>query len=121
MYYFSRVPPGKHRAPGAYHGSEIAYVFDNLKVAPFAGGDPVPWEDTDRKLAEVMSSYWVNFAVTGDPNGKGLLKWPAYHMKDDEAMGFGNEIEVKPVPNKPALDFLDRYFEHLRQSPPVAQ
>ncbi len=122
LYYFTRVPPGKHRVPGAYHGSEIAYVFDNLKVAPFvAGGDPTPWEDVDHKLADAMSSYWVNFATTGDPNGKGLLKWPAYKAKDDVAMGFGDEIQVKPLPHAQALDFLDKYYEHQRQSPATEQ
>jgi para-nitrobenzyl esterase len=123
LYYFSRVPPGKHRVPGAYHGAEIAYVFDNLKVAPFAAGGEtpsVPWEDADRKLAQAMSSYWVNFAATGDPNGKGMLKWPAYRAKDDVAMGFGDDIQVKPLPHKEALDFLDRYFDRLRQSPSQA-
>jgi para-nitrobenzyl esterase len=118
VYYFSRVPPGKHRAPGAYHGSEIAYVFDNLQVAPFAStGEATPWQDQDRKLAEAMSSYWVNFATKGDPNGAALLKWPAYKTKDDLAMGFGDEIKVEPVPHKAALDFLDRYVDHERQAP----
>lgn len=118
MYYFSRVPPGKNRVKGAYHGSEIAYVFGNLKIAPFAGSsdEPRPWQEQDHKLSEAMSSYWVNFASTGDPNGKGLPKWPAYHAKDDVLMGFGDTIEVKPVPNKPALDFLDAYFEKQRQT-----
>jgi para-nitrobenzyl esterase len=118
MYYFSRVPPGKNRVKGAYHGSEIAYVFGNLKIAPFAGSsdEPRPWQEQDHKLSEAMSSYWVNFATTGDPNGKGLPKWPAYHAKDDVLMGFGDTIEVKPVPNKPALDFLDAYFEKQRQT-----
>ena len=36
VYYFSRVPPGPMGAKlGAYHASEIAYVFDNVKS--FAG------------------------------------------------------------------------------------
>ena len=118
MYFFSRVPPGQNRAKGAYHGSEIAYVFGNLEVAPFAvsAGGPRPWQDIDRKLADTMSSYWVNFATTGDPNGKGLPKWPVYHAKDDMLMSFGDSIEVKPVPNKAALDFLDGYFDRQRQS-----
>ena len=119
MYFFSRVPPGQNRAKGAYHGAEIPYVFGNLQVAPFAimpNGEARPWQDVDRKLADAMSSYWVNFATTGDPNVKGLLKWPVYRAKDDMLMGLGDTIEVKPVPNKAALDFLDGYFERLRQS-----
>src|SRR5579883_448639 len=119
VYYFSRVPPGPSRVKGAYHGSEIPYVFDNLIVAPFAVGpseQPRPWTDIDHKLADTMSSYWVNLATTGDPNGRGLPKWPAYKAKDDQAMGFGDKIEPMPVPHKAALDFLDEYFERQRQS-----
>jgi para-nitrobenzyl esterase len=58
-----------------------------------------------------MSSYWVNFAATGDPNGRGLPHWPAYEEKTDTAIEFGNTIELHPGLNKPALDFLDKYFE----------
>jgi para-nitrobenzyl esterase len=65
-----------------------------------------------------MSSYWVNFATTGDPNGKNLPKWPAFKpVKGEVVMSFGNTTEVKPVPNKAGLDFLDTYFEELRQAP----
>ena len=119
MYYFNHVPPGKNRAHGAYHGSEIPYAFGNLQIAPFAvnGNSETPvFSDVDRNLANTMSSYWVNFATTGDPNGKGLPKWPAYRAKDDVVMGLGDKIAVEPLPNKPALDFLDVYFEHQRQT-----
>ena len=65
LYYFDRVPPGPDSGRyGAFHASEIAYVFENLLP-------PRPWQDMDRQLSEAtMSSYWVNFAATGDPNGK---------------------------------------------------
>lgn len=103
LYFFTRVPPGpnadKYRA---YHASEIQYVFGNLNPNR-------PWEDTDRKVSEAMSSYWVNFATTGNPNGKGLLKWPSYEAKSDPSMVFGDSIEIQHDVNKAGLDFFDRF------------
>ena len=100
LYYFDRVPPGPDSGRyGAFHASEIAYVFENLLP-------PRPWEDTDRKLSEAVSSYWVNFATTGNPNGKGLPAWPVYDEKKDLALGLGDEIVPVPVPHKAALDFI---------------
>jgi para-nitrobenzyl esterase len=108
LYYFSRVGPSAiNRRLGAYHASEIRYVFDNLQNTPA--------EDTDREVARVMSSYWMRFATKGDPNQKGLPHWPSYTEKDDTAMLFGDHIQTTEVPNKKGLDFLDMWFEKQRQ------
>ena len=105
LYYFSRVPPGRNsELLGAYHSAEIAYAFHNLGITNR------PWEEADRKLADVMSSYWVNFATTGDPNGKGLPAWPVYDGRSERAMGLGNRIEPMDIPHKAALDFFDGWF-----------
>jgi para-nitrobenzyl esterase len=121
MYYFSHVPAPPQAVKGAYHGSEIPYAFGNLIVAPFAvrGATQTPaWTDYDKKLADEMSSYWVNFATTGDPNGKNLPKWPAFKaVKNEVVMSLGDTVEAKPVPNKAQLDFLDKYFEAQRAVP----
>jgi para-nitrobenzyl esterase len=61
-----------------------------------------------------MSSYWVNFATTGDPNGKDLPKWPVYQEKSDLALELGNEIRPIPELHKAELDFLDSHFQALR-------
>jgi para-nitrobenzyl esterase len=109
LYYFSRVPPGAASATlGAYHAAEIAYVFHNLHLGTR------PYEDADRKLSDLMSSYWVNFAATGDPNGKDLPKWPVYGEKTDVALELGNEIKPLAGLHKTELDFLDSYFQPLR-------
>ncbi len=108
LYYFSRVPPDPvGKKLGAYHASEIRYVFDNLQN--------VQAEDIDREIARMMSTYWVNFATKGDPNGRSLLKWPPYLEKTDVAMRFGDHMETTQVPNKEGLDFVDAYLEKQRK------
>ena len=74
----------------------------------------MPWTDADRKLADQVSSYWVNFATTGDPNGKGLPAWPPFDPKDERALGIGDTIAPVPIPSAAALDFLDVSFMKTR-------
>jgi para-nitrobenzyl esterase len=109
LYYFSRRPPGP-QSPRlrAFHASEIAYVFGTF-VWPF------PWEETDKKLSDAMTSYWVNFAATGNPNSGNLTKWPVYNAKDDQALEFGDQIAARSEVNKAGLDFFDGYYQSLAE------
>lgn len=125
LYYFSRVPPGPDAATrGAFHTAEIAYVFNNVNgksgyVEPFFRTNDMaqrPWQDQDRKLADAMSSYWVAFATTGDPNHKGLPKWPVYRTSDNLVMGLGDQIAVEQLPHNEALDFMDAFFDRMRKA-----
>jgi para-nitrobenzyl esterase len=59
---------------GARHAGEIEYVFGALKLSL----PNVPWEAADRTLSEAMTTYWANFARTGNPSGSGLPEWPRY-------------------------------------------
>lgn len=108
LYYFSRVPPGpQSKRLGTFHAAELAYVFGNF-VWPF------PWEDADKKLSDAMTSYWVNFATGGDPNGNSLVKWPTYNPGADRLLELGDQISARSGVNKAGLDFFDKYEQSLR-------
>ena len=88
-YYFERaIPWPEHPEFGAFHSGELPYVFDNQRLLNR------PWTDADRKLASVVSSYWVNFASLGDPNGNrsGLPKWLPYKPGSRTFMVLGETV-----------------------------
>jgi para-nitrobenzyl esterase len=104
LYYWTHAPPGRnHDITGAAHGSEVAYVY-NRQSANAA------WTDEDRKIADMMSSYWVNFARTGNPNGSGLPRWAPYNPKVGQAMELGDHFAPVPLPDKAKADFWRRFY-----------
>jgi len=108
LYFFTRVPPTVEGRPsrGATHTVELFYMFNNLLPG-------TPWTDVDKKLADTMSSYWVNFAATGNPNGKGLPEWPVYKEKADQAMILGDTVSVGTGIQPAMLAFYDSYYKTL--------
>jgi para-nitrobenzyl esterase len=56
------------------HTLEIPLVFDTVERArPLLGPGPDP-----QVLADQMSSAWIAFARTGNPNNAAIPDWPAY-------------------------------------------
>lgn len=88
VYRFSYVAtPLRSKFAGAYHSSEIPYVFDTIGESSWGNMGKGLTVD-DFKIAAQMNSYWVNFAKTGNPNGPGLPQWPKFTASGDGLMDF---------------------------------
>ena len=79
-YQFTRVNGEGRRGSGAFHGSEVPYVFGTMSVAPLGFGPlrPGTYDYGDVLLSNAMQNAWVSFARTGDPSGGGIQSWPLY-------------------------------------------
>ncbi len=103
MYQFSHVPPDKPDFPnyGAFHTSEVPYALHTLHTWVR------PWQQLDRDLENIMSSYWVNFAKTGNPNGANLPEWKSYDKQTGNILELGDKVELKAALFKKEFDFLE--------------
>ena len=103
LYFFSYVGERRRgQAPGARHGAEIPFVFDQFPAAIGLLGTA-----EDRRMAETVSAYWVQFAKTGDPNRAELPEWPAYTASTDRLLELGAPITVRPHFRAERLNLVD--------------
>jgi para-nitrobenzyl esterase len=86
LYNFSRaipIPILQTLGLGAFHGSEIVYVFGSITP-------PTP---DDAALGQTMRGYWSRFARAGNPNGRGAARWPRYRDRSDKRL----DLDVQPA------------------------
>ena len=101
---FSQDP----RRKGVAHADDIMYLNNEFLSQP----DKYPHEAA---VAEILQQYWVNFAKTGNPNGKGLPYWPTFDESKPTTMQFSNGASLIMVPNRDKLDFVDRFYKAKRE------
>lgn len=102
-YVFDRVSPGTDSQRwGAFHSSEIPFVFETLGAAPERG-----FTSEDQAFSRQVAAYWVNFVKTGDPNGAGLPHWPALRLDDPKVMRLGSPMAPTPLLEPAKLRLID--------------
>ncbi|MBL8549264.1 MAG: carboxylesterase family protein [Hyphomonadaceae bacterium] len=111
LYHWEQQPPASEVMPaGPIHAAEIVYVFQNFDRMRRE------WTETDRRIGRTMAEYWINFARTGDPNGRGLPRWPVYNARSPKVMNFAPMTGSARAPREAAYQLIDAYF--ARRRPP---
>ncbi|HEX5154370.1 MAG TPA: carboxylesterase family protein [Parafilimonas sp.] len=112
VYQFGYVPVTMRNFAkyGAGHGSEISFVFNTLNARWGNPGEATPQE---KELANIMNTYWVNFAKTGNPNGNGLPDWPLYDTQKENILDIDldGKAASKPDPRKARFDVIEKAFK----------
>lgn len=98
LYEFSHVPTNKPGFPnyGAFHTAEVPFALDNLHEWDR------PWRESDYATEKNMSTYWIQFIRTGDPNVTGQPQWDPY--KTGTVLEIGDPISPKKNLYRPVLE-----------------
>jgi para-nitrobenzyl esterase len=98
-YIYSWRTPVLDNRPGSFHACEIAFAFDNAEICDhYSGGTPEAFV-----LSKQISTAWVSFARTGNPNHDGLPHWPTYTAEHRATMYFDTPCEVRNDPEGEGL------------------
>ena len=99
---------GNKKRHGVSHADDIFYLNGAFLSRP----DKYPVEAA---VSEIIQQYWINFAKTGNPNGKGLPYWPSFDKDKPTTMQFCNGASLISVPNREQIDFVDRFYRMRRE------
>ena len=103
VYLFAWKSPVDSASRGSFHGLDIPLAFNNVDLrADWTGDSEEAW-----KLADKMSSAWINFLKTGNPNVEGLLpKWESYSAENGAKMYFDNECRIVNSHDRELMHFI---------------
>ena len=102
LYHFNHAPAALLPDLGAYHSSELPFVFGN--AGPISPMSPTAEE---APLVATMQGYWGRMAATGDPNGGGAASWPAYDEINDQNVVLDLTVSEESGRKNVECDFWD--------------
>jgi len=91
VYFLAWKSQVDNASKGSFHGLDIPLAFNNVDLRPdWTGNTEEAWI-----LADKMSSAWLNFVKTGNPNVEGVLpEWETYTAENGATMYFNNECRI---------------------------
>ncbi len=102
VYLFEWQSPVNDGSLGACHGMELPFMFNNIALArTMTGGGEEAY-----KLADRISSAWINFVKTGNPNGQEVPEWAPYTPEKGATMIFDNDCRVRCNHDKALIDLV---------------
>ena len=86
----------------AWHCADIPFVFHNSCRVPCCN-----IEGVTETLEEEVAGAWVSFARYGNPNHRGLIKWPNYTKESKATMVFDRASRVGYNYDRELLELLE--------------
>lgn len=106
-YLLTWKSPVEDNTKGSFHGLDIPLAFNNIELGKHWTGTG----DEARQLAERMSSAWINFAKTGNPNvDETLPDWKPYSRENGETMIFDQELRIDNNHDRELMQFIEASF-----------
>ncbi len=103
VYFLAWKSQVDNASKGSFHGLDIPLAFNTVDLRPdWTGNTEEAW-----KLADKMSSAWLNFVKTGNPNVEGVLPmWEPYTAENGATMYFDNECRIVNNHDRELMHFI---------------
>ncbi|HWE46883.1 MAG TPA: carboxylesterase family protein [Caulobacteraceae bacterium] len=100
MYQWNWATTAADGVFGAVHASDVSASLNNRR-------DAILGSETRKAAAatEALSSAWINFARSGDPNGEGVPSWPAYDTASRATLLLDDKVELVNDPDREVREF----------------
>jgi len=106
-YLYTHPEPGPEAERyGAFHSAEIPYVFQTLDKSPER-----PLTTADRRISRELSTYWLDFIRTGDPNRAPLPRWPRLTAQASDIAELGEHTHATPILPRDKLEAEEQFLD----------
>lgn len=96
-YFYDHAMSGVYGLPGAAHGVELLYVFQQLEPSTY------PEREEDRQVEALLGTHWSHLAATGEPGAP----WEAYDPALDNTMVLSTDPGMEQDIRGVRCDFWD--------------